>query len=37
MPRSISVPSSGSFESKENIGSRMGYANKTNFFFTNLP
>ncbi len=28
MPGLISVPSSGSFENKENIGSRMGHANK---------
>ncbi len=29
---SISVPSSGSFENKENIGSRMGHANKLFWF-----
>jgi hypothetical protein len=28
MPGSISVPSSGSFENKEIIGSRLGLANK---------
>jgi len=30
MPESISVPSSGSFENKENTGSQMGNANKKN-------
>jgi hypothetical protein len=30
MPGSISVPRSGSLENKENIGSRMGHANKKN-------
>jgi hypothetical protein len=28
MPGSISVPSSGSFEKKKNIGRQMGHANK---------
>ncbi len=28
MPESISVPSSGSFENKENTGSQMGHTNK---------
>jgi hypothetical protein len=28
MPESISVPSSGSFENKENTGSQMGQTNK---------
>jgi hypothetical protein len=28
MPGSISVPSSGSFENKENMGNRMGHAKK---------
>ncbi len=31
MPESISVPSSGSFENKENIGSQMGHANKKKY------
>ncbi len=30
MPGSIAVPNSGSFENKENTGSRMGHANKKN-------
>jgi hypothetical protein len=28
MPESISVPSPGLFENKENIGSQMGHTNK---------
>jgi hypothetical protein len=31
MPESISVPSSGSFENKENTGSQMGHTNKKIF------
>jgi hypothetical protein len=31
MQGSISVPSSGSFENKENIGSHMGHANKKKY------
>ncbi len=31
MPGLMSVRSSGSFENKENIGSRMGHANKKKF------